>query len=117
MVDSPALVHVLPIDASQDARGYTYLAQSDILPFLRIGQLVQIPFRNDMTEGIVADIVSCVDIPEGIKPIQAILCPTPVLNPAQIATILEYASRQAIHIHKVVALFLPSPVRNRVKKY
>ncbi len=44
------LAHILPFDASQDSVGYTYSVPVEFAPAIAIGQLVQMPFRNDLAE-------------------------------------------------------------------
>lgn len=86
---------------------------------IAVGQMVEIPLRDALVYGIVAhltQISSHVDISE-IKEIRAISIATPLLHAQQIQAMLRYAEKHAIHIHKVVSLFLPAPVRNRVLKY
>lgn len=113
------LAQVLPFDASQDAQGYTYKVPETLFSDITIGQVVEIPLRDSLVHGIVAHlthIASDQDISE-IKEIRAISVATPLLHPQQIQTMLRYADKHAIHIHKVVSLFLPAPIRNRVLKY
>jgi primosomal protein N' len=110
---------VLPFDASQDSQGYTYLVPEHLASEIRIGQLVQVPLREHEVQGIVAGlsrIPGDADVSE-LKEVDAILQAMPLFQPEQVATMLRYAEKHAIHIHKVVALFLPAPIRNRILKY
>lgn len=113
------LAQVLPFDASQDTEWYTYRVPEMLLNDIVVGQMVEIPLRDALVQGIVAhltEISSQVDISE-IKEIRAILIMTPLVHAHQIQAMLGYAEKHAIHIHKVVSLFLPAPIRNRVLKY
>jgi primosomal protein N' len=72
-----------------------------------------------MVHGIIANIST---IPSHIsdieiKEIQSIAITSPVLNRHQIQTMLQYAQKHAIHIHKVVSFFIPAPIKNRILKY
>lgn len=113
------IAQILPIHSSQDYQGYTYRIPEGLLPNIQIGQMVSIPLRDDVTEGIVAMLAECPsDFPaDQLKEISAILDQEPILTPWQIRTILSYAERHAIHIHKTLSFFLPAPVRNRIVKY
>lgn len=113
------VAQILPIHSSQDYQGYTYLIPVSLLSDIRIGQMVSIPLREDVTEGIVARIAECpAECPiDQLKEICSILDPEPILTSWQIGAILSYAEKHAIHIHKVLSFFLPAPVRNRITKY
>lgn len=81
--------------------------------------MVEIPLRDNFMYGIVAhlfEISSDMEILE-IKEIKNIAIGTPILHSKQIQTLIQYAEKHAIHIHKVISLFLPTPVRKRILKY
>ncbi len=119
MPNSRLLAQVLPFDASQDAQGYTYLVPEKLVPDIHAGQLVQIPLRENMVQGLVAHLnpISGDSDTTELKEIDSILQLVPLLQPEQIDTLLRYAEKHAIHIHKVAAFFLPAPIRNRIIKY
>lgn len=77
------------------------------------------PLRDNAVQGIVAGlnrIPENADVAE-LKSMDSISQAIPLVQPEQVATMLRYAEKYAIHIHKVVALFLPAPIRNRILKY
>ena len=114
------IAQILPINSSQDAEGYTYRIPENLVAQIREGQLVAIPLRDDMDEGIVAQMVqvsSGATVSEDIKEIDKILEISPIFTHEQLRKMLAYATHHAIHIHKVVSFFLPAPVRKRILKY
>lgn len=112
------IAQILPLDASHDSEGLTYFVPETLRTSIVAGQLVDIPFREEIMHGVVASVLEWPgEIPEEIRSIASIVFPTPVLSLAQIQTILETAKSSAIHIHKVVALFLTKPVLHRILKY
>lgn len=56
MPNSMLLAQVLPFEASQDAQGYTYAVPQNLTSDMRVGQLVQIPLRENIAYGIVANL-------------------------------------------------------------
>lgn len=50
MEGSHWIAQVLPIHSSQDAEGYTYRVPEALFPELKVGQLVSIPLRGEITE-------------------------------------------------------------------
>ncbi len=85
---------------------------------MRVGQLVEIPFREEITQGIVASLREYEgEIPDEVRAVVSIVFAIPVLSEAQVQTILEIAKLSVIHTHKVLALFLTKPVLHRMLKY
>lgn len=119
MPNSRFLTQVLPFDASQDAQGYTYSVPENLVADVRVGQLVQIPLREHTVFGIIAHLheIPQDTVTDELKEVERIVEPVPLLQPEQLRTMLHYAEKHAIHIHKVAALFLPAPIRNRIVKY
>lgn len=111
------LAYVFPLSASQDSEGYTYKVPENLRNHIGIGDLIEIPFRLDIQEGIVADLHEAHDIPTEelveIKEVIRVLLPT-ILSYAQIQTIAEQAKTLCIHVHKVAALFLPASYKRRI---
>lgn len=119
MPSSVVLAQVLPFEASQDAHGYTYIVPQDLSAHIQMGQLVQVPLRGDVAHGIVAslDSIGSEVVTDELKEISRIVEITPLFQLEQIQTMLWYAQKHAIHIHKVVAFFMPAPIRNRIIKH
>lgn len=117
--DTIRIAQVLPVDSSQDAQGYTYRVPVELVPELRLGQLVNIPLRDAEVQGFVAHLAD-VEVENGAPELKAVISiaePEPIFHPGQIRAMLHYAEKHAIHIHKVVSLFFPAPIRNRIAKY
>ena len=111
------IAQIIPIDASYDSQALTYFVPES-LRSIEIGQLVEMPFRDEITYGVVSAVVDFSGvIPDEIRAIVQIVFLTPILNPAQIQTICEIAKESVLHLHKVLALFLPKPVLIRMLKY
>lgn len=113
------IAQVLPIDSSQDAQGYTYRVPDGLIEQVQLGQLVNIPLRTDEVQGLIAHLAD-VEVENGAPELKAIISiadPEPIFHPGQIRAMLHYAEKHAIHIHKVVSLFFPAPIRNRIAKY
>ncbi len=119
MPNSILLAQILPFEASQDAQGFTYIVPQDLRAIIQIGQLVQMPLRGDVAHGIVASLDSVAHevVTDELKTITQIIENTPLFQPEQIHTMLSYAQKHAIHIHKVAAFFMPASIRNRITKY
>ncbi len=101
------LAEIIPLDISIDNEWFTYSIPDEILPYLKIGSLVEIPLKYRSSYGIVAKLdVENVRNFE-IRDILNITCSTPLLSPYQIATIYDLSSKYFINIHKVLSLFLP----------
>jgi primosomal protein N' len=117
---SHLLAYIIPLSASQDSEGYTYQVPDTLQGAVGIGDLVEIPFRSDIQEGIIADLREVNDIPleelEPLRSIHSILLPS-LLSHAQVQVIMEQARTHCVHIHKVAALFLPAAYRKRIFKH
>jgi primosomal protein N' len=114
------LLSIIPIDSSIDDEGLTYFAKDILKKELHIGSLVNIPIKENIRYGIVADILSPTteEIPASIdiRSIVSIACSTPLLAPYQFRLIHALAHRHFVHAHKVLALFLPKFIFNTLEK-
>jgi primosomal protein N' (replication factor Y) len=110
------VAHIILTHASHESEGYTYSVPPELVDELSIGMLVEVEFGNGLAQGILADFAETVAIPDGVKPVLRALTP-PLLTPGMIATILRYAHRHMIHVHKVLSLYLPAPYIHRILKY
>jgi primosomal protein N' len=110
------IAHIILTHASHESEGYTYSVPPELVDELSIGMLVEVEFGNGPAQGILADFAETVAIPDGVKPVLRALTPS-LLTPGMIATILRYAHRHMIHVHKVLSLYLPAPYLHRILKY
>ncbi len=113
------LLSIIPLDSSIDDEGLTYFAQDSFRKDIFIGSLVNIPIRDNICYGIVADILpkeTETTIPENLKSIVNIVCTTPLLAPYQFSLVQALASKNFVHAHKVLSLFLPKFVFNALEK-
>lgn len=117
---SHLLAYIFPLAASQDSEGYTYIVPETLKNQIGIGDLVTIPFREDTQEGVVADLREVTDIPpnelEELKSVELVRFPA-ILAYSQIQAIAQQANELCVHIHKVLALFLPSAYIKRIFKH
>jgi primosomal protein N' len=110
------IAHILLTHAAHDTEGYSYIVPLELIDILSVGMLVEVEFGDALAHGILAGFASVENPPEGIKPILRSLTPA-LLTGGMIAAILEYARKHMIHVHKVLALFLPTPCLRRILKY
>lgn len=89
---------------------------------LRIGQIIEIPYGNNLEHGIIAQIHTVCPIDETsesyarIKPISRVITNKILLAPYQIDMIVAIATRYMIPIHRVLAVFLTRPILSRLER-
>jgi primosomal protein N' len=110
------IAHIILTHASHESEGYTYSVSPELVEHLSIGMLVEVEFGNSPAEGILANFAEISEVPDGVKPVLRALRP-PLLTPGMIESILKYAHKHMIHVHKVLSLYLPAPYLNRILKY
>ncbi|MDD3120393.1 MAG: hypothetical protein PHF46_03235 [Candidatus Gracilibacteria bacterium] len=110
------LAEIIPLDISIDNEGFIYSIPDEILPYLKIGSLVEIPLKYKSSYGIVAKLnVENVRNFE-IRDILNVTCSTSLLSDYQIETIYSLSSKYFINIHKVLSLFLPKFVIKNLER-
>ncbi|MDD2917197.1 MAG: hypothetical protein PHH70_05110, partial [Candidatus Gracilibacteria bacterium] len=134
-------IEVIPFGGSIDDGGLTYFARDELAESIRIGCLVEVPFRNALDYAIVTNLVppllqkgdTCVkmgsenpgmgmeekegrDEAENIRSIVRIITPLPLLSPYQIRTIFACASYYFVHTHHILSLFLPKTIVKYLEK-
>ena len=115
------LLSIIPLDSSIDDEGLTYFAKDTLKKDIHIGSLVSIPLRDRICYGIVADIIRITEATAPIdeanlKSIVTVTCSTPLLAPYQFDLVRALAQKHFVHIHKVLALFLPKFIFNTLEK-
>lgn len=90
---------------------FHYAVPPALAPKLRVGQMVQVPFRTKAEHGILVRLSDTrpAELPEGValKPIEALLHPQPVINPQQMALAAWIAAHYACSLAAALWLCLP----------
>ncbi|MDD2486977.1 MAG: hypothetical protein PHS92_01245 [Candidatus Gracilibacteria bacterium] len=109
------IIEVIPFDISIDDNGLSYFVKDELRSQISIGSIVEIPFRNIILSGVVSklDITS----EEGdMKSIVSVICSTPIISEYQIDVIYTLSEKYFIHVHKVLAVFLPKFIYSSLEK-
>lgn len=109
------LIEVIPFGGSIDDRWLTYFVQDDLAKQIRIGSLVEVPFRNALDYAIVTKLESS-ETPENLLSISRVVCAIPLLAPYQITVIFALASYYFVHAHQILSLFLSKWLLNFLEK-
>ena|GEM_PF-5111032 len=99
------LIEVIPFGGSIDDQGLTYFVQDDLAETMRVGSLVEVPFRSGLDMAVVTKIDTA-ETPENLKSIGAFLCSIPLLAPYQVTIIFALSSYYFVHAHQILSLFL-----------
>jgi len=99
------LIEVIPFGGSIDDQGLTYFVQDDLAETMRVGSLVEVPFRSGLDMAIVTR-MNTTETPENLKSIGSFLCSIPLLAPYQVAMIFALSSYYFVHAHQILSLFL-----------
>lgn len=99
------LIEVIPFSGSIDDTGLTYYVRDELRTEIRIGCLVEVPFRSSLDYAIVSSIDNC-DVPENPKSIVRVVSSLPILAPYEIRTVFDLASYYFVHTHHILSLFL-----------
>jgi 3'DNA-binding domain (3'BD) len=83
-----------------------------------LGWVVHIPYGKNEDDGIIVGFISPDTLPSTveIRDILSVVSSTPLLAPYQIDMIFALGQRYFIPLHKVLRMFLPSPLMSRLDK-
>lgn len=110
-------IKVLPLDISFSDEALTYYIKEDQKKYINIWSIVSIPIKNRISSGVVSEIMKIQDIESWeIKSIIEILCSFSIIDKYQIDLIFSLSSKYFLPIHKVLNLFLPKFILNRLEK-
>ncbi|MDD2566173.1 MAG: hypothetical protein PHZ26_02605 [Candidatus Gracilibacteria bacterium] len=110
-------IKAIPLDISFSEEALTYYIKEDQKKYINIGSVVSIPIKNKISHGIVSGIFKTSDIgTQEIKSIVEVLCSFSLLNKYQIEIIFDLSAKYFLPIHKVLNLFLPKFILNRLEK-
>ena len=107
----PLLAGEEPPASPVSAQAFTYAVPDPWREMVRVGQLVEVPFRDVTLQGVV---VALADVPpDGIvpRPIVRILDPTPVLSPIQLELAAWLSEAYLAPLSECIGLFLPPGAR------
>ena len=112
-------ITVIPFAHSLTLDPYTYSVPDMWHTSICLGGLVEIPFGNNIDTGIITGIDG--EIPQGfdpenIKPIHQVIASIELISLSQISMILAIAHRYFIPLHRVLKMFLPTPLLSRLDK-
>lgn len=110
---------IIPYGTSFSVEALTYIVGDSFVLEAKIGQLVEIPYGKKMILGIIAELHSENHTDENIelKKIEKIISKTPILSPYQITMILRISAKYLITLHRILQIFLSSPLLARLEKY
>lgn len=110
-------IKAIPLDISFSEEALTYYIKDDQKKYINIWSVVSIPIKNKISYWIVSGIFKTSDFwTQEIKSIIEVLCSFPLLNKYQIDTIFDLSAKYFLPIHKVLNLFLPKFILNRLEK-
>ncbi len=99
----------------------TYEVPDHLRPTIKLGHLVQVPFRNSSKTGVVVELNDQLDDPEladKTRPLLDLLDPEPLLSPTDIQFLNFIADYYFSPIGQVAKMALPSAIRNEgIKHY
>ncbi len=112
-------IHVIPFSHSLSITPFTYSVPPIWETSIVLWWLVEIPFWKTMDQGIIVNIF-WEDVGKGdtdtIKPIERVIASISLLAPYQIQCIFLISQRYLIPIHRVLKMFLPTPLMKRLEK-
>lgn len=109
-------INVLPINISFSEEVLTYYIKNELSKYLNIGSIVTIPIRNNITYWIVVWFSKESKMEFEIKSVIDIVCSFPILSPYQINLIFSISNKYFYSINKIINLFLPNFIYNRLDK-
>jgi primosomal protein N' len=113
---------IIPFSHSIGIEPLLYIGEGIIENDIQVGSVVEIPYGNNIENGIVTKIYtdSPIDIQSEahtrIKKIIRIITTRIILAPYQIDMICTISARYMISIHRVLAIFLPRPLLTRLER-
>lgn len=114
------LAEIIPYGTSFSTEPLTYSVGDSFVSRVKIGQFVEIPYGKKNIFGIIAKISDENNIQNDdfeIKEIAKIISDEPILSETQITMILRISAKYIITLHKILQIFLPSPLISRLEKY
>jgi len=112
-------ISVIPFSHTTSLEPFTYFVHSDWQEQIQAGCLVEIPFGNNIEQGIVSEILDEVPVStdiESLRPVISVIASIPLLEEYQISMILAIARQYFIPLHRVLRMFLPAPFLSRLDK-
>lgn len=112
-------ISVIPLTRSQSRYASTYFVHEDWRESITIGGLVEIPLGNSLVEWLITErdiLLPHHMVHEDIKPIVRVISSIPLISDEMISMIEGISMRYFLLIHKVIGLFLPTPLLSRLDK-
>lgn len=111
-------IQVLPFSYSLSLEPFTYSVPDMWCGEIVLGGVVHIPYGKNEDDGIIVGFISPDMLPSTveIREILTVISSTPLIAPYQIDMIFRLAQRYFIPLHKVLRMFLPSPLMSRLDK-
>lgn len=111
-------IEIIPYEKSFNNETLTYFVGASFRDKIKIWQLVKIPYWKEEIHWIVAnlnlDFVNSENIE--IKNISEIISEIPILSEYQINLIIKISKKYLLAIHRVLGIFLPTPIIKRLYK-
>lgn len=112
-------ISVIPFSHTISLEPFTYFVHSDWQEQIQVGCLVEIPFGNNIEQGIVSEILDGVPVStdiEALRPVISVIASIPLLEEYQISMIFAISRQYFMPLHKVLRIFLPAPLLSRLDK-
>ncbi len=112
-------IQVIPFSHSLSITPFTYSVPPVWEVSVVLWWLVEIPFWKTMDQGIIVSISweqEHSHDPDLIRPIERVIASVKLLAPYQIQCIFLISQRYLIPIHRVLKIFLPTPLMTRLEK-
>ena len=116
------LIEVIPFGGSIDDQWLTYFVRDELAEIIKIGCLVEVPFRNALDYAMVTNlsdtwINSTSDISsDNIRSIVRIITTIPLLAPYQIYSIFDISSYYLVHAHHILSLYISKTLIKYLEK-
>jgi primosomal protein N' (replication factor Y) len=95
---------------------FTYLVPEELKEEIKMGQIVEVPFRNRRIQGVVLELKDKIDFPlQGLKPIFKIFNPNPLLTENQFKIIDWFSKYYQISRALVAKTILPIIPKRKIK--
>lgn len=111
------LASIIPTRLSFDDTPLPYFIPSVWEESICVGSYVEIPWKQSITQGIVASIFhEKPPLDSTIKSIVSVLCQTPIVTPGTLSMIQHLSSRYCIPLHRMSEMFVPASFLSRSEK-
>lgn len=111
---------VIPLKHSLSTKPFTYSVSDTWKDHIQIGSLVEIPIGKHLDLWIISEILLESPTTEKeyfeIKPIIALISETPLITEEMVAMVFQISQKYFVPIHKIISLFLPTPLLSRLDK-